>query len=177
MIVAEMNEIGGNGLDFLQEGEIGDVDGDGMPEILDAWGNPINFIRWPYGFLSGGVGPDGVWNTADDDPSLSAIMVNDPDNSPDPFDPLAVYRDANNKRYPALYPLIFSAGPDGKYEILTDHAPGLKYGTLSPVKNDPYYLPPGSVIPPSLPMGTPYDADKDGEMAYVDNITNHSQGD
>jgi hypothetical protein len=172
MIVAEMNEIGGNGLDFLQEGEIGDVDGDGMPEILDGWGNPIRFLRWPYGFLSGGLGADGAWNTADDDPSLSAIMVNDPDNAPDPFDPLGVYRDANSKRYPALYPLIFSAGPDGKYDIACDTATPLDYGALTPIKNNPYYVPSGEP-----PMGTPCDADADGEITYVDNITNHLQGD
>ena len=30
--------------------EIGDVDGDGLPEFIDAWGRPIRFIRWPAGF-------------------------------------------------------------------------------------------------------------------------------
>jgi prepilin-type N-terminal cleavage/methylation domain-containing protein len=177
MIISEMNDVGGNGLDFLQEGEIGDVDDDKMPEILDGWGNPIEFIRWPYGFLSGGLGADGAWNTADDDPSLSAVMVNDPDNAPDPFDPLGVYLDlsSGNKRYPALYPLLYSAGPDGKYDIASDIIDSsgnrLNYSNLTP-KNNPYYVPSAG-----KPLGTPWDADGDGEISYVDNITNHLQGD
>jgi prepilin-type N-terminal cleavage/methylation domain-containing protein len=30
----------------------GDTDNDGMPEFIDAWGNPISFVRWPSGFVS-----------------------------------------------------------------------------------------------------------------------------
>jgi prepilin-type N-terminal cleavage/methylation domain-containing protein len=177
MIISEINDVGGNGLDFLQEGEIGDVDKDGMPEILDGWGNPIEFIRWPFGFVFAGLGKDGVLNTADDDSPQSAIMVNDPDNSPDPFDPLGVYVDVSNgnKRYPALYPLIYSAGPDGKYDIASDIIDSsgnrLNYSNLTP-KNNPYYVPAAGKA-----LGTPWDADGDGDISYVDNITNHSQGD
>ena len=40
------------GLDFFTEGEIGDVDDDGMPEILDPWGTPIYFLRWAPGYRS-----------------------------------------------------------------------------------------------------------------------------
>lgn len=32
--------------DFTSE-EIADTDGDGMPEFIDAWGNPLRFYRWP----------------------------------------------------------------------------------------------------------------------------------
>jgi len=28
----------------------GDVDGDGAPEFLDAWGQPIRYVLWPAGF-------------------------------------------------------------------------------------------------------------------------------
>ncbi len=31
---------------------ISDVDGDGMSEFVDGWGNPIKFLRWPAGFPS-----------------------------------------------------------------------------------------------------------------------------
>jgi prepilin-type N-terminal cleavage/methylation domain-containing protein len=34
------------------EHSIGDTDGDGAPEFLDGWGNPINFLRWAPGFES-----------------------------------------------------------------------------------------------------------------------------
>lgn len=30
----------------------GDVDGDGMKEFIDAWGSPIEFLRWAPGFYS-----------------------------------------------------------------------------------------------------------------------------
>ncbi|HEX4124258.1 MAG TPA: type II secretion system protein [Tepidisphaeraceae bacterium] len=32
--------------------EIGDADNDNVPEFLDAWGNPIAFLRWAPGFSS-----------------------------------------------------------------------------------------------------------------------------
>ena len=38
-------------LEWFKESEIGDTDNDGMPEILDAWGTPITFVRWPSGFV------------------------------------------------------------------------------------------------------------------------------
>lgn len=41
-----------NGLAFFKSSEIGDKDGDGRLEILDPWGNPIEFIRWAPGFDS-----------------------------------------------------------------------------------------------------------------------------
>ncbi len=30
--------------------EVGDTDGDGLPEFLDAWGQPLRFYRWPVYF-------------------------------------------------------------------------------------------------------------------------------
>jgi type II secretory pathway pseudopilin PulG len=41
-----------NGLTFFKPSEIGDKDGDGRPEILDPWGNPIEYIRWAPGLDS-----------------------------------------------------------------------------------------------------------------------------
>ena len=52
-MIASRAEIGdANGLEFFSENEIGDKDNDGMPEIWDPWGNPIEFVRWPTGFPS-----------------------------------------------------------------------------------------------------------------------------
>jgi prepilin-type N-terminal cleavage/methylation domain-containing protein len=31
---------------------LGDADGDGMPEFKDSWNNPIEFLRWAPGFVS-----------------------------------------------------------------------------------------------------------------------------
>ena len=50
-----------------------DTDGDGMKEILDAWGNPIEFLRWAPGLRS-------------------LIQDGDPAHA-DPFDPRGVYSD------------------------------------------------------------------------------------
>ncbi len=35
--------------------EVQDTDGDGLPEFVDAWGEPLQFFRWPiyYGTASG----------------------------------------------------------------------------------------------------------------------------
>ena len=36
--------------------EVQDTDGDGMPEFIDAWGEPLQFFRWPLYY--GGIAPD-----------------------------------------------------------------------------------------------------------------------
>jgi prepilin-type N-terminal cleavage/methylation domain-containing protein len=33
--------------DQFQETEVADIDEDGLPEFVDAWGNPLRFYRWP----------------------------------------------------------------------------------------------------------------------------------
>jgi hypothetical protein len=108
--------------------DVGDTDDDGMPEILDGWGNPIEFIRWAPGFVS---------DLQPVDPS-----TNFPDalENHDAFDPLRteIGRPAPpfptpnlNKNPPPtgsgeaaptlwgfnLVPLILSAGPDREYGI------------------------------------------------------------
>ncbi|MFO0956954.1 MAG: hypothetical protein U0800_05735 [Isosphaeraceae bacterium] len=35
------------GRDSFKDTEVADTDGDGMPEFVDAWGNPVLFFRWP----------------------------------------------------------------------------------------------------------------------------------
>lgn len=35
------------GADAFNSGEVQDTDGDGLPEFVDAWGNPLRFYRWP----------------------------------------------------------------------------------------------------------------------------------
>lgn len=38
--------------EHFSTGDIGDKDKDGMPEFRDAWGNPIEFLRWAPGHVS-----------------------------------------------------------------------------------------------------------------------------
>ena len=48
------------GTDAFNSAETKDIDFDGLPEFIDAWGNPIRFYRWPTRlFRSGGQNPDG----------------------------------------------------------------------------------------------------------------------
>ncbi len=52
MIVMECLAQEGDSRDVFKATDIGDVDGDGFPEFVDAWGSPIEFIRWAPGYLS-----------------------------------------------------------------------------------------------------------------------------
>jgi len=105
----------------INSDDIGDADGDGMPEFHDAWGRPIRFIRWAPGFVSD-LQPYDPVNSAKD-PRFTA-------KSHDPFDPLKMQHpfDPSNRQKidlqsaPAvinaadgmsLTPLIYSVGPDG----------------------------------------------------------------
>jgi hypothetical protein len=38
--------------EHINSGDWGDTDQDGMPEFLDAWGQPIEFLRWAPGYES-----------------------------------------------------------------------------------------------------------------------------
>jgi hypothetical protein len=138
--------------------EIGDTDGDSLPEFLDAWGRPIRFLRWPAGFISGNQGD-------------SDLQVGDPTNHHDPFDPNKI----DSVAY-ALYPLIYSAGPDGKYDINIgkDNTSGqnLTHSYVAPL--DPYAPDPNNYL-----IGQPLDDDvaptgnPTEHLDHYDNIHNH----
>ena len=95
---------GGEAMQNFSQQEIGDADGDGLPEFHDAWGNPVKFLRWAPHFSHARPynGP-------------SEIQSGDPQTDHDPFDTRNVDEDAY-----ALVPLIYSAGPDGIYDIHVD---------------------------------------------------------
>lgn len=210
MILATYRDGDSTGLDSFSESQIGDVDGDGMPEILDSWGRPIEFLRWAPGYR-GYPGLDQQWGTAgvdddsngivndsaeagwpgtDDVASPSDIQSGNAYMSPDYLDPLKLdYRwndgDPFNDPF-ALYPLIFSAGRDKQYDLITDQTGGAPFQyinttdtmTGNPYPNDPYFI--LNSTPPSDPnailqMGKPYDAsDPPDGINYADNITNQT---
>jgi hypothetical protein len=90
-------------LEFFGEKEIGDKDGDGLPEIWDPWGKPITFIRWPTGFDS----------PLQDTPiglPTSSTPYDRNEYPPDAFDFLNV--DTGGYFH---FSLIASAGPDGEF--------------------------------------------------------------
>jgi prepilin-type N-terminal cleavage/methylation domain-containing protein len=154
LIISTMHDGDKNALDFFMPGEIGDVDIDGMREILDGWGNPIEFVRWAPAYT--------VENGAVTLQSGSGAV-------PDPFDPV---REDVRTTF-ALRPLIFSAGRDKGYDIAAqlNDASNNDY-RAAPNRNDPFFVP---TVVGQFPLGTQMDADGDTYLEYADNITNHYQ--
>lgn len=72
--------------------DVGDQDGDNMPEFLDAWGMPIGFVLWPTGLRL----PAG---------SAAPFFASAP-----PFD--SAVPSLGDAKGGLLRPLIFSMGPD-----------------------------------------------------------------
>jgi prepilin-type N-terminal cleavage/methylation domain-containing protein len=79
------------------QADIGDQDGDGMPEFLDAWGTPIGFVLWPSGLRL----------PADSGTSFFSSVL--------PFEPIVP--SMNDAKGGLMRPLVFSAGPDREYGI------------------------------------------------------------
>jgi prepilin-type N-terminal cleavage/methylation domain-containing protein len=97
-----------SGGDFFSQKDIGDTDGDGMLEFVDAWGNPIEWIRWPVGFIAPFGEASKIQGPEHADEDIAEHAAHDPD----PFDPFRV--DPNSFR---IFPLIMSAGPDNEYGV------------------------------------------------------------
>ena len=154
MIISQIQDGDSDGREFFFPSEFGDIDGDGMPEIWDAFGRPIEFLRWAPGFQS----------------QIQTLDTTNQANL-DPFDPHLAFGDKN----PRLHPLIFSAGKDERYDIVVGIGNDAgdqdltNYATTTP-PNNPYYEPSGK---PKI--GTQMDADGDGEIGWIDNLTNHFQ--
>lgn len=170
-IVAAANYQGASALENFHASEIGDVDEDGLPEFLDAWGNPIRWLRWPSGFAS----------------PLNDISA------PDAMDPLRTDWRWSNSQFSQkpwlLIPLIISAGPDGIFDIGFDQPDPVAYathtwlGTNSPAhaRGGLYYFPDpyvgsydgdGNFIRSGL--GNSIDENGDGTTdGAVDNVSNY----
>lgn len=134
--------------------EIG-TDDDGLKYFKDGWERPISFLRWAPGFFS----TLQQWDLTTNLPTEH-----------DPFDPLKVYKPSGSDPftaagvYPPLFPLIYSAGPDGISDIVSDQTTPIRYST---VNNNPYTPFMGEL------NGTPKDNDSSGTIDALDNITNH----
>ncbi|UUO05259.1 type II secretion system GspH family protein [Blastopirellula sp. J2-11] len=198
LILASITDGETNALDFLHDSEVGDTDDDGVPEVLDGWGNPIAFLRWPQGHI-------GI------ETSLQDIRVFDS------LDPLRVRGDlVTNTPLPAvppgdnktdvhplgtgfahfnLMPLVVSAGKDGIFDIGGDESAATNgdaergihlvdaasTGPLDFVtaQINPYFHAPLSInlIDPDntsiYGVGVMMDVNGDGYDNSVDNISNH----
>jgi len=177
LIISTMQDGDKNALDFFLPEEIGDTDEDGMKEILDAWGEPIVFLRWAPGYVTN------PWDatrasmlTTQTRPMLDASNNIVP-YTPDPYDPIKAdpsWQGANNLvNFPFdLRPLQVSAGQDKALGlIVNDYDPNNPSTTIQLV----YTSPPQPYM--SLPnatgrrIGEPFSASAE----YADNITNHYQ--
>jgi hypothetical protein len=187
-------------LKFFRDSEIGDVDGDGMKEILDAWGRPIYFLRWAPGFTYT-WGADGRWGVAtvdddgngtvddpippfpnkpvileraaagSDDELVSELQTPSGAQYPDPFDPLqSDSRWRNSDRGDEPFALVPLIFSAGR-----DGGYGLwddQSPTFSHAKfgNDPYLVIAEVSTSNPVQIGMPF------EETSRDNITNHLLG-
>lgn len=94
---------GSSALDAIPPSNIGDTDGDGMPEILDGWERPIEFVRWPNGFGS----------TADVELSVDLSLPDDFDLFRSDFG----YSVSGGRAPWSMRPLVVSAGSDGEHGL------------------------------------------------------------
>ncbi len=129
----------------FSENEIGDTDGNGFQEFVDGWGHPISFLRWAPGYVDSDI----QWNYVAGGTSVPVTTDHDP------FDPLGV--DTSAWR---LVPLIYSAGPDGNYDIV---------GDPSYTWNNDTYTHVYSVT--GTPIGSPDTSQ--APAGRLDNISNH----
>lgn len=83
--------------------DIGDQDGDGMPEFLDAWGRPIGFVLQPSGLRLPAASDTNFFT--DRLPFESSVAT------------------VTEARARVVRPLIFSAGPDGIAGLNPDASP------------------------------------------------------
>lgn len=156
-------------MESIRADRVGDIDNDGAKEFWDGWNRPIAFFRWAPGFSSD---PPSVTTGRRD---YSRLQIADPVNRHDPLDvtyePPPATTGADPNAF-ALYPLIFSAGPD---EALNDpNSSGASgYGLLRADTGWPdAQLPDICRFNPDNKglVGAP---DPDNPNAYRDNITNH----
>lgn len=111
LILSQIRSGDASSLSFFSENEIGDVDGDGMKEILDGWGNPIRWTLWAPGYISP-LQPAFSQNQQQEDvldisQAGSGYVDANTNGIPDRFE--GEFVDLPR----ALYPLIYSGGPDG----------------------------------------------------------------
>ncbi|WP_404306272.1 prepilin-type N-terminal cleavage/methylation domain-containing protein [Neorhodopirellula lusitana] len=119
LILATSYSSGTPAIDAIPTSNIGDLDGDGMFEIWDAWGQPIGFIRWPVGYSD----PDGIidYTTADEFDLFRSDFYYTVQTPPAPSSTSvlpAVNVNTGSAIAPwALRPLVISAGEDGDFGI------------------------------------------------------------
>ncbi|MEM6776720.1 MAG: type II secretion system protein [Planctomycetota bacterium] len=167
--------------DALRTRDVGDTDEDGMPEVLDSWGVPVGFMRWPCGFLL-----TDEWGVFNEDPASTVTRAQwDWVNARkvalgrDTLDVLNVDpRYTDNATLPPLVngraedpfpliPMIISAGNDGDFDLfgLDDDGTGLPLISYATATNGWPSSSPSSTTPAGFP----------GAVTFVDPYLDGSQ--
>jgi prepilin-type N-terminal cleavage/methylation domain-containing protein len=126
----------------FHQSEMGDTNGNGLPEFLDGWGRPIYFLRWAPAFNDSDLQPNlvtddelnattpgseiGAWTSA----TATARRQYEATNDHDRLDPRQVNmaQPGDSPYVPngsRLVPLIYSAGSDGEYGIASYPVTGI----------------------------------------------------
>jgi prepilin-type N-terminal cleavage/methylation domain-containing protein len=136
LIVEGSDLNGSSATELFGKSEVSDTDNDGLSEFIDAFGNPIRWIRWPAGF-------EGATRYYPDmlNPAIvlgTTLLVNS-----EPYDRLGSDPGWGTNRAPGfgLSPLVISAGPDEKF--------GIRFRDLD--RYSPPGPPPGTMPPPAGP--------------------------
>jgi prepilin-type N-terminal cleavage/methylation domain-containing protein len=75
IVMAALQEEG-DSREVFKADNVGDVDADDMPEFLDGWGHPIQFLRWAPGFGSeANIMARGSVDPASESPDLVTLTV------------------------------------------------------------------------------------------------------
>jgi prepilin-type N-terminal cleavage/methylation domain-containing protein len=167
--------VGGSpAIDAIPASNIGDLDDDGMPEILDGWGRPLGFIRWPAGY----VDPTGLTNRS----------------VPDDFDPFQAdfgFSVTGQTAPWSIRPLIVSSGSDQEFGIeLSSNSVAyndqrwptntMNGGTRTHMGNegngrtDPYVFPDPFLRLSPNPLPSPLPGEIVNTNAHDDDLTNYS---
>jgi hypothetical protein len=178
LIMANLNP---EALSNFRGNEIGDINNNGINEFHDGWGRPIQFYRFAPALANTDRQPDivrlskivpetlnwtdidGWWKKPKDftDTNMPDAYKTAMTYMSDPFDPMDYV-----KRSWFLYPVIVSAGTDGKFDIEVGRKGA--DGILSPTNEE-------TLNPFNYPTGMPRDNDGNGALNHYDNISNHQR--
>lgn len=157
-LILKSSSIGGSSaIEGLRSDQIGDTDEDGVPEILDPWGQPVGFMRWPVGYWLTyphrmETNTTGSGETRADLLSEQKFLLGvdgvDLLRADYRFFQAAGSRDKQADDPYNVSPIVFSSGPDGVFDMVTrwrsdtGGTPSqLSYGTMplgSEIYPDPY---------------------------------------
>ena len=186
LVVEDSDLDGSSAIELFGASETADTDNDGLKEFIDSFGNPIQWIRWPTGF-------EGIARYHPDmlDPgiitgsgaSLKVSIESDPldrmgadPGYPPPGSPVP----ASFAPGPGAFPLVISAGPDGKFGIRFESASAMSGTTSFSVIDSqwtaPGYLNTARITDPWYPRSSP--ADRLGSLVAPvsdsrDNLSNY----